>query len=558
MPDLLSLGTLWLSIYQVDTFEDLLDVLVDWSWVFSLPNDFEEILIGQEVETWEQTSLGGKQILKLLLHYLELVEHVVESCNEISDKLNKGCVCLSDVPDSRHFFLEDYVNLSEDSLFLRKLLGKIWLPTENAPEVHPVLLHLHQQVECLGDPVDVVLPQVDLIIELLVIWRTLHGCEILRVIFNVCDDVLGVSHFIVHVIVIYSAFFRFSDHVELSLLRVFPHCLDLVQFLFDLQLLLSVHGQVTNLLLVVDELEIEALLKRETWVVFIKVLLDFNSELLPMTVTHGFVSQVSDEWKCVSENAKSITNVLSDFPLALFFLEGLDFGDHLKSSIVHFFNVELLEDDVLPAGPIVVPLLLVSPDLCKRGVFLFNFVEVGISCWLNLEDLKTEEHLFFSITESFALIGVMIDLLCGDLVLLLCFLTLGDGPWCVLSEVFEVFTNFTFELINCVFHDALELSVALHDDCVCISHAEQELLVLCIDGEEVVLVFLSQLNSSNFTVQVVIHNEFELLLNWLDSRLVLWVLCLHLLVLLTVMLELCTVLAWSLEFLYVVVEFIKE
>ena len=33
---------------------------------------------------------------------------------------------------------------------------------------------------------------------------------------------------------------------------------------------------------------------------------------------------------------------------------------------------------------------------------------------------------------------------------------------------------------------------------------------------------------------------------------------LHLLVLLTVMLELCTVLAWSLEFLYVVVEFIKE
>ena len=53
MPDLLSLGTLWLSIYQVDTFEDLLDVLVDWSWVFSLPNDFEEILIGQEVGTWE-------------------------------------------------------------------------------------------------------------------------------------------------------------------------------------------------------------------------------------------------------------------------------------------------------------------------------------------------------------------------------------------------------------------------------------------------------------------------------------------------------------------------
>ena len=47
-----------LDLEGVDTFEHLGDVLENWFRILGLANDLQEIIIGQEVESRELTSLG--------------------------------------------------------------------------------------------------------------------------------------------------------------------------------------------------------------------------------------------------------------------------------------------------------------------------------------------------------------------------------------------------------------------------------------------------------------------------------------------------------------------
>jgi len=52
-----------LTLKGVYTLENLLDVLVDGCWVFGLTNNFKQIIIRQEVETREVTTLGLQELL---------------------------------------------------------------------------------------------------------------------------------------------------------------------------------------------------------------------------------------------------------------------------------------------------------------------------------------------------------------------------------------------------------------------------------------------------------------------------------------------------------------
>lgn len=47
-----------LDLESVDTFEHLRDVLENWFRILGLANDLQEIIIGQEVESRELSSLG--------------------------------------------------------------------------------------------------------------------------------------------------------------------------------------------------------------------------------------------------------------------------------------------------------------------------------------------------------------------------------------------------------------------------------------------------------------------------------------------------------------------
>lgn len=60
---------------RVDTFENLLYVLVDGSWVFALANNFKQVFVRQEVETWENATLALKEGSQFLLDLLQTTVH---------------------------------------------------------------------------------------------------------------------------------------------------------------------------------------------------------------------------------------------------------------------------------------------------------------------------------------------------------------------------------------------------------------------------------------------------------------------------------------------------
>lgn len=59
----------------VDAFEDFLDVFVDRRWVFTLPDDFQEIFVRQKVESGEDPAFAFKERPQLFLNLLEAAVH---------------------------------------------------------------------------------------------------------------------------------------------------------------------------------------------------------------------------------------------------------------------------------------------------------------------------------------------------------------------------------------------------------------------------------------------------------------------------------------------------
>jgi hypothetical protein len=92
----------------VDTFENFLNVFVDRLWVLGLTNDLKQVIIREEIESGELSSLSFQELIQVLLNKLQLLVQLLESSNE--SFYNKGFDSISIFVDSLHLSLEDLIN----------------------------------------------------------------------------------------------------------------------------------------------------------------------------------------------------------------------------------------------------------------------------------------------------------------------------------------------------------------------------------------------------------------------------------------------------------------
>ena len=123
------LASLSLDSKGCNTLKHLSNVLKDWFWVLRLTNDLKKILIREEVESWELTSLGFQELVQVLLDLLEFLVQVIQEWKEIlNDKRVQAVLGLG---NSLHLGLESGVVLLEDGVLVWKLLRDIWLTSED-------------------------------------------------------------------------------------------------------------------------------------------------------------------------------------------------------------------------------------------------------------------------------------------------------------------------------------------------------------------------------------------------------------------------------------------
>ena len=112
-----------------------------------------------------------------------------------------------------------------------------------------------------------------------------------------------------------------------------------------------------------QKVEREDLLKGKVFAFLIKVLLDLNSELFPMAITHGFVSQRLDQRDSADKVVDSFVLDFGDLPLLDLFGQGIELEHDVVGGVFHQAELELVESDVLPGVPLLVPILLDVPNV---------------------------------------------------------------------------------------------------------------------------------------------------------------------------------------------------
>ena len=239
-----------IDLNAVDTLVNLLNVLVDGCRVLSLTDHLEQILVGEEVETREVDTLGGEKIVKFLLNNLELEVEAIKDVDEVASVLNKGPVGVLDPVDAEHLLSEGTINLLEDGVLLRKLLLDMLLTTEDGLEVLPALLDSRQDLKRICDLGNVVFPQVNLIIELLVERRALMLCKLARVLFDEVDNVLSCGDLVALV----SGALRVANlDLEVGAWRILPKIFNHIERLLNLELSPCMRRDLFYLLFMLEE-----------------------------------------------------------------------------------------------------------------------------------------------------------------------------------------------------------------------------------------------------------------------------------------------------------------
>lgn len=130
-----------------------------------------------------------KEVVQVLFDVLELLVQVVKYLKEIFDDQRSKTVLL--LVNSLHLKLEDVVDSCENRTFIWHLLGDIRLTLEDALQVLPLSLDNGKQLESLSDLGNVAFPEINAVIELSIVGRTLHGREFDTVVFNDSYDVIS-------------------------------------------------------------------------------------------------------------------------------------------------------------------------------------------------------------------------------------------------------------------------------------------------------------------------------------------------------------------------------
>mmetsp|Transcript_43570 Transcript_43570/g.42045 ORF Transcript_43570/g.42045 Transcript_43570/m.42045 type:complete len:206 (+) Transcript_43570:706-1323(+) len=198
-----------------------------------------------------------------------------------------------------------------------------------------------------------------------------------------------------------------------------------------------------------------------------------------MPFSHGFISQVQDQWHQGSEILNIGLEDVVDGPSSDFLVELFDLVLVLRGLIVHSLDVEFLELLRPPQIPLAVPLLLHVPHLRQLHNLLLHMVQLRLRHWVYVEDVQTKFHLFFFLAELFGDVLVLLELLEGFLVVLLGHTLvhrLLRIVRCLDLELLLVLNHISLEIVYGVVHLSLQIPIALLDDYAALVEVLHELL----------------------------------------------------------------------------------
>jgi hypothetical protein len=109
-------------------------VTLDNNWVFSLTQDFEEIIITNEIETREYRSLLFKEIVQGFLAHIKLSQNCLKSVFKSWDLTQGDNFWIG--TDTKHDTTIFFIDTSESSLLLRKGTSH-----ENGLKINPLTLN---------------------------------------------------------------------------------------------------------------------------------------------------------------------------------------------------------------------------------------------------------------------------------------------------------------------------------------------------------------------------------------------------------------------------------
>lgn len=75
-----------LNVQFGDTFETLFDVFIYSDWILAISKQLKKIVIGQEVKSWEVSSLSFEQTEQDLLAFIQPFRNVLKVLQEILHK----------------------------------------------------------------------------------------------------------------------------------------------------------------------------------------------------------------------------------------------------------------------------------------------------------------------------------------------------------------------------------------------------------------------------------------------------------------------------------------
>jgi hypothetical protein len=167
--------------------------------VSCLRKNLEKLIIGQEEETWEGTSLCLKIVLQALLDFIKLFIVVLEFTKK---GITTACIKHESVFfGSEHCILPELVHLLELFGLIWKLLLDIF-SIENILEIHPGLLEDEPLINAVRDVAELLLPLLNFFSDLSDIFGA-HGglnCHLMILkqcdkLVNLCDEesILGIS-----------------------------------------------------------------------------------------------------------------------------------------------------------------------------------------------------------------------------------------------------------------------------------------------------------------------------------------------------------------------------
>lgn len=153
--------------------------------VTGLRKDFNKIIVRQEVETGEGSSLSAKIVFKTLL---DLLQSLVVVLKLLLDDTSVGLVDdLRIFVALAHVILPELVNVLE-RLGLSLELGLDVLSVEDVLEVHPLALESEPLIDHITEVTELALPFFDLSTDLIDESGSHHSTDGHDIVFEVTDD----------------------------------------------------------------------------------------------------------------------------------------------------------------------------------------------------------------------------------------------------------------------------------------------------------------------------------------------------------------------------------